>query len=160
MDLFNFSSLASQLFWLGLFFLVQYYILSRLVLPKIDNIFKQRSGHIDHEIQLAEELTQKANALKASYEQELEQAKASSLVKTDQAIFELKKHSEKQLAKLDELLAKDNLKQELRLQKFCFSVEQELETITLSAAGLMLEKITGNQIKSAELKKYLEQLPS
>lgn len=158
MELFNPSALASQIFWLVVFFSAQYLILAKLIAPKLKEIFDKREAHINKEIALAEELTNKANELKKSFEEKLEQAQTISMEKMNEAIFLLKKSSEKQLAILEDSLAQDNLKQELRMQKFCFDAKEELEKISLETASMMIDKITGKKVVQTDLEKYLEKV--
>lgn len=157
MELFNFSAFASQIFWLAIFFVLQYLLLAKLVVPKMKVIFDRRNAFIDLEINKAEELTGRANALKRDFEEKIAQAQNKSVLKMNEAMAKIKKDAEQQVAKLEESFTKDALKQELKLQKFCFSMQQELENISLSTAVMMINKITSSEVKRQDLQKYLPQ---
>ena len=64
MALFNFNAFFSQIFWLAIFFIAQYYLLAKVVLPKFKVVFDKRIKHINEEIAIADNLTNKANKLK------------------------------------------------------------------------------------------------
>ena len=84
-------------------------------------------------------------------------AQDASVARMNSAVAESKGISVAQLAALEETLAKDMLKQELKLEKFCSTVRSELEDISLATAAMMIEKITHNKIDQKDLKKYLLQ---
>lgn len=157
MELFNFPAFASQIFWLAIFFAAQYLLLAKLVIPKMKIIFDRRDAHINAEISKAEALTNEANLLKQDFEEKMEQAQNESVLKMSEAVLKIKKNGEQQLAKLEESFAKDALKQELKMQKFCFSVREELEGISLDTALILVTKVTGDKIKRQDLQKYLPQ---
>lgn len=157
MALFNLNAFFSQILWLAIFFIAQYYLLARIVLPKFKVVFDRRIKHINDEIAIADDLTNKANKLKDEYEVKMTMAQDASVLRMNSAVVEAKKISVTQLAALEEALAKDMLKQEVRLQKFCSSVRSELEDISLATAAMMIEKITHNKVEQKDLKKHLLQ---
>lgn len=157
MGLFNFNAFYSQIFWLAIFFIAQYFLLAKIVLPKFKIVFDRRVDHINEEIAIADNLTDKANKLKDDYEAKIIVAQDASIYRMNSAIAESKKISLEQLAALEETLAKDMLKQELKLEKFCSSMRSELEDISLATAAMMIEKITHNKVDQKDLKKYLLQ---
>jgi F-type H+-transporting ATPase subunit b len=157
MALFNPEAFASQIFWLAIIFALQYLLLAKLIIPKFKNIFDDRTNYINKEIATAQELVDKASNLKQDYEAKLAEAQNISATKMNAALEEIKQASAKQLAKLEESLAKDTLKQELRLQKLASSMKDQLEEISLSSAVIMIEKITNDRISAKDLKKYLAQ---
>jgi F-type H+-transporting ATPase subunit b len=157
MALFNFNAFFSQIFWLAIFFIAQYYLLAKVVLPKFKVVFDKRVKHINEEIAIADNLTNKANKLKDEYEAKMIMAQDASVARMNSAVAESIGISVAQLAALEETLAKDMLKQELKLEKFCSTVRSELEDISLATAAMMIEKITHNKIDQKDLKKYLLQ---
>jgi F-type H+-transporting ATPase subunit b len=157
MALFNFDAFFSQIFWLAIFFIAQYYLLAKLVIPKFRVIFDKRIKHIEDEISMADNLTNKANEMKNAYEAKVKVAQDESMSRMNLAVIEAKKISVTQLADLENALAKDMLKQELRLQKFCSAMRGELEDISLATAAMMIEKITHDKIGQKDLEKYLLQ---
>ena len=157
MALFNFNAFFSQILWLAIFFIAQYYLLAKVVLPKFKVVFGRRVKHINDEIAIADDLTNKANKLKDDYQAKMLMAQDASVSRMNSAVVEAKKISVTQLTALEETLAKDMLKQELRLQKFCSSVRSELEDVSLTTAAMMIEKITHNKVEQKDLKKHLLQ---
>lgn len=158
MELLNSSAAASQLFWVAVFFIMQYLLLAKIIAPKLKQIFENRDNTVKREIQIAEELTSKAQKLKEEFELKVENAQKESAERMSQNILKLKLQAEQQLAKLDEILAKDNLKHEIKLQNFCASIEEELENISLSTASMLINKITNSKLEEKKLAKYLEKV--
>ena len=155
MELFNPTAFASQIFWLVIFFATQYLLLSKLILPKLKKIFDDRARHVKEEILLAEKLTNEASILKEDFETKIEQAHSVCIAKMSTTLEQIKQNSSKQLAKLEKSLAKDTLKQELQLDKFTSSVQNELVDITLSTASMIISTIANHDIEPKNLKKYL-----
>jgi hypothetical protein len=118
-----------------------------------DSIIK----HFDQEDTDHKTIINKANKLKDEYEAKMIMAQDASVARMNSAVAESKGISVAQLAALEETLAKDMLKQELKLEKFCSTVRSELEDISLATAAMMIEKITHNKIDQKDLKKYLLQ---
>lgn len=78
------DTFASQLLWLAITFGIFYYLMSRVVLPRISNILETRRGRIAQDLDQAGRLKDDADEAVAAYEQELASArkKASSIATT------------------------------------------------------------------------------
>src|SRR5690606_18305588 len=62
------STFGTQLIWLALTFVVLYFTMSRLALPRIGAILTDRKGRIDGDLAAADNARQKTDAAIAAYE--------------------------------------------------------------------------------------------
>ena len=114
----DFTTFANQIFWLIVTLLILYFILSRIVIPRIADVLAERRGTISNDIAAAEELKVKAEEAEAAYnlalaDARIEAAKIIEVTKTemkdelrsaiaeaDKEIFEKITSSEKQIAEI------------------------------------------------------------
>ncbi|MBB3992618.1 F-type H+-transporting ATPase subunit b [Sulfitobacter undariae] len=74
----DFTHWGNQMFWLALALIAIYLILSRVALPRIAAVLAERQGTITNDIAAAEDLTNKADAAEAAYDQALVDARAEA----------------------------------------------------------------------------------
>ena len=72
------STFGTQLIWLVLTFVVLYFTMSRLALPRIGAILDDRKGRIDGDLAAADNARQKTDAAIAAYEEALSSARKKS----------------------------------------------------------------------------------
>ncbi len=65
----------SQIFWLGITFLILYRFFSRMALPRIANTIAARAGQVSGDISRAEQLAEQAKSVRVSYERDIARAK-------------------------------------------------------------------------------------
>jgi len=75
---FDSSTFASQLLWFAITFVVFYYLMSKVALPRIGGILEDRRDRIASDLDLAERLKQDSEAAVASYEKALADARAKA----------------------------------------------------------------------------------
>ena len=68
----------SQIFWLIVTFVPLYFILAKLALPRIRTTLEDRQNRIDQDLTRATLLSEEAEGVRAAYEQELTNARASA----------------------------------------------------------------------------------
>lgn len=106
MPQFDFSTYSSQIFWFGLCFAVLYFFVSKIILPRIRDIQKERKSVIDSDISEAEStqetiksLQNKSAALRKdasqAYKSQLDEAMKEANVKREKLTEELKEKIEK-----------------------------------------------------------------
>ena len=102
------TSFPSQLLWLAITFGIFYFIMSRVVLPRIAGILETRRDRISRDLDETRRLKEEADAAIAAYEHELAEAKLKAHTigqeATDQAKQEAAAEREKVEAELAEKL--------------------------------------------------------
>ena len=72
---FNKETFASQMFWLVVFFVALYVIISKLAIPRLGGIIEARNQRIDGDLAEAKKLKDQSDAAIASYEKSLADAR-------------------------------------------------------------------------------------
>src|SRR5262249_10320731 len=73
------TSFASQIFWLVIWFVVLYVVISRIAAPKIGGVIAERAGRIKGDLDTAAEAKRASEAAIAAYEKALADARARAL---------------------------------------------------------------------------------
>ena len=79
----NATDFAPQLIWLAITFVVLYFILARVALPRIGEVIEERRDRVQRDLDAAERFKKETDAALAAYERALAEAraKASSMAK-------------------------------------------------------------------------------
>ncbi len=78
MPQFETEAFISQIFWLIVTFVPLYFILAKSALPRIRTALEDRQNRIDQDLTRATLLSEEAEQVRAAYEQELTNARASA----------------------------------------------------------------------------------
>ena len=118
----------SQLFWLGVFFVILFSVLTYITLPKIRAFLNQRDDFVKSHISKQDELIKKAESIIENYEAKLTEAKnqASQIINDakDEALHE----SERLLKATEEKIQQEIKLTESRVQKEKEDAFSELNT--------------------------------
>lgn len=117
MPQFDFSTYAGQIFWFSICFLLLYFFMACVILPRIRDIVAERKTVINDDIaatnsfsESADENRNKAdsamNEANAKYKAALDEAAKSAAVKREKSLEEFKENSEKMLKKSQAEIAK------------------------------------------------------
>ncbi len=74
----DFSTFPNQIFWLVVALVVTYFLLSRIALPRIAEVLADRQGAIQRDLDMAEEMKQKALDAEEAYNKALADARAQA----------------------------------------------------------------------------------
>jgi F-type H+-transporting ATPase subunit b len=115
MPQFDSSFFLSQVFWLAICFAALYFSMSKIYLPRISNILKERKKNIEHNSLISQELNRKIleinqtseisrNNSSMQYQIAMDQAMKEASLRREQALNDLRKktdimshHSEEQI---------------------------------------------------------------
>ena len=132
----------SQLFWLGVFFVILFSVLTYITLPKIRAFLNQRDDFVKSHISKQDELIKKAESIIANYEAKLTEAKnqASQIINDakDEALHE----SERLLKATEEKIQQEIKLTESRVQKEKEDALSELNTQLKDSATDFISKVT------------------
>ena len=99
------SSFVSQLFWLALCFVVLYFLMWRIALPKVADVLQERQERIDDDLQRAEAIKQDAVEVLAAYEKTIADGQLKAQEKLRAATERMAADSAERHAKFTEKLA-------------------------------------------------------
>ena len=132
----------SQLFWLGVFFVILFSVLTYITLPKIRAFLNQRDDFVKLHISKQDELIKKAESIIENYEAKLTEAKnqASQIINDakDEALHE----SERLLKATEEKIQQEIKLTESRVQKEKENALSELNTQLKDSATDFISKVT------------------
>ena len=132
----------SQLFWLGVFFVILFSVLTYITLPKIRAFLNQRDDFVKSHISKQDELIKKAESIIENYEAKLTAAKnkASQIINDakDEALHE----SERLLKATEEKIQQEIKLTESRVQKEKEDALSELNTQLKDSATDFISKVT------------------
>ncbi len=133
---------VSQLFWLGVFFVILFSVLTYITLPKIRAFLNQRDDFVKSHISKQDELIKKAESIIENYEAKLTEAKnqASQIINDakDNALHE----SEKLLKAAEEKIQQEIKLTESRVQKEKEDALSELNNQLKDSATDFISKVT------------------
>jgi F-type H+-transporting ATPase subunit b len=132
----------SQLFWLGVFFVILFSVLTYITLPKIRAFLNKRDDFVRSHISKQDELIKKAESIIENYEAKLTEAKnqASQIINDakDKALHE----SERLLKATEEKIQQEIMLTESRVQKEKEDALSELNTQLKDSATDFISKVT------------------
>lgn len=101
----DFTTFGNQIFWLTVTLLVLYFVLAKVVLPRIAGVLADRQGTITKDIAAAEDLKIKALAAEEAYNQALADARTEAHVIVAQAKADIQAELDVAIAKADAQIA-------------------------------------------------------
>lgn len=137
------TTFPSQLFWLGVCFLVLYLILSYIAIPKITGVLENRDHVREQKINQASTYREQAEGLLVDYEKILDQTRKNAhqhyQAVVNEANLEIAHKKREMMAKLQERLHIA----EQELYRARVAVNAEMESVAQEVAGEILQKLTG-----------------
>jgi len=145
------TTFPSQLFWLGVCFIVLYCILSYLLVPKIVGVLESRSTLREQKINQASTYREHAEGLMIDYERTLVQARKSAQEHYQSVInataLEIGQKKQDLLDKLQDRLHVA----EQKLYRARIEVSSHMEPIAQEIATEILQKLTGHTYSADQL---------
>lgn len=149
------ATYPSQLFWLILFFAALYFLMSRLVLPRLGKILDTRKGRIDGDIARAQALKEETEAALKSYEKALNDArgKATDIARDTRAI--VSKQVDAEQHKLDASLATKISDAEGKIAKAKAKAMDAVNDIAADAAADIIASLGGGKSAKTAIAKAI-----
>ncbi|MEQ9116506.1 MAG: hypothetical protein RLN62_06910 [Rickettsiales bacterium] len=155
MPLLDSSNFLSQIFWLLLFFVIQYWLMAKFIIPSFSRTISHRKNYISNKIKQSEKMTEEAELLKKDYEEKLNSAKAENIKQMNQVVNDIKLRSDQQLKNLEKELSEDYLRYEKRVEEFVKDSSSEIDNLAIETAYNLVNRIAEKKIPKSDLNKYL-----
>lgn len=143
MPQFDPSSFASQIFWLVVSLVVLYFLLSRLILPRLNEVLEERSERIANDLERAETLRKEAEGVIQAYEEALAKAREEAQAEISKANAAMAEAAAKRQNEFNEKLSKRVDEAEERIAKAKAAAQGEVRGIAIDVAAQVAEKLTG-----------------
>lgn len=152
----DFSTYASQAFWLLLMFTVLYITFSKSTLPAIGSVIEAREGKIKGDLDAAEAMRNQAEDIRAAYEKGIEQARVEATL----AIQKVEAAAKQKAADKTDAFRKRSETEvsaaESRMDDARVQAMGDMTAVAAEVAGLAAEKITGISTDAQKAKAIVE----
>ncbi|MCF6444192.1 F0F1 ATP synthase subunit B' [Nereida sp. MMG025] len=139
----EFSTFPNQIFWLVVALIVIYFILSRVVIPRISAVLAERSGAITNDLAAAEDLKQKAVEAEQAYNQALADARAEAQKISAETRAEIQKDLDKAIAKADAEIAAKAAESEAAITEIRAGATDSIKQVAKDTAKELVAALGG-----------------
>ena len=131
----DFSTFPNQIFWLVLALIVVYFIVSKVILPRIGGVLEERHSVISDYIGQAADFKKQAEQAEADYEAALKEARTGAQAIAAEAKAEIQKELDKAVAKADAKIAAKTAESEAAISKIRESATENVREVAKATAG-------------------------
>ena len=143
------STYPSQLLWLVITFGVFYYLMSKMIIPRIGGIIEDRRDRIANDLAEAERLKNETDAAIASYEQALAEARQKAHAIAQETREKFTAEIEAKRAEIDADLAEKAAAAEKRIGEVRAAAMADVGAIAGDAAEAIVAKLAGPATRDA-----------
>lgn len=148
---FDTSTFPSQLLWLAITFGVLYWLMKRLVIPRIGGILELRRDRIAQDLDEANRMKEEADAAVAAYEQELADARGKANAIGQEARDKAKAEADAERRKVEEKLDKQLEEAEGRIASIKATAMKEVGTIAEDTTAAIVQALLGGRTDKKEV---------
>jgi F-type H+-transporting ATPase subunit b len=148
----------NQLLWLVVTFAIGYFLMARLIAPRIGNVLEQRQRTINDDLQKAKQAEAEAATMQADYQASLEDARNQATAAASKAMAEAKASGESAEADLTAKLAKKTKAAENRLSKMRDDALANINDVATEVAQDAVKAVTGLKITKADASKSVKKI--
>ena len=145
------TTFPSQLFWLGVCFLLLYLILSFFLIPRVAGLLDKREAMREERLNLASTYREEAEGLLLAYENALAEARKEAHLHyqsiVNETMHKMAERKHEMVEKLQERLRVG----EQDLYRARIEASADMHTVAQDIAGDILEKITGHSYPVEQL---------
>ncbi|MCB8838755.1 F0F1 ATP synthase subunit B [Aurantimonas sp. VKM B-3413] len=148
---FNSEFYPSQLLWLAITFGVFYWVLKRVVLPRIGSVLENRRDRIALDLEAAERMKSDADEAHAAYEQELAEARDRAHKIAQEARDSARSDAEKERKRLDADLDEKLDAAQARIAEVKRSALGEVDQIARDVTDAILREVAQIEASAEEI---------
>jgi len=138
---------ASQIFWLIVTFIVLYFLVAKIAMPRIAEVLEGRQERIEDDLDKAETLKKEAYLVRVEYEKALSSAREEAHEATRRAQEEIAKHGAEVEALANQKVANMLKDAEDRIEAARTEASSEKETVTDTLEQNVARDIIGDTVK-------------
>jgi F-type H+-transporting ATPase subunit b len=147
----DYHTFLPQLVWLAISFVVLYFLMSRLGLPKVRGAIEGRRRHLDSDLGRAAALKEEAEAALAAYQKTLADARAAAQETLRHTGEQLAAEAAERQRQLAATLAEQVAAAEQRIAAGKDQALGEIRGIAAEVGSAVVEKLTGTTPDSAAM---------
>lgn len=153
---FDTATWGSQLIWLAITFGALFYLMSRVVLPRVAAILENRSTRISNDLAAANTMKEDTDAAIAAYEQALAEARQNAHTIAQTARDETKAEIDADRARTEARLQEKLDEAEARIAEVKSAALAGVDAIARDATGAMVEALIGGKAPESEVAAAVE----
>jgi F-type H+-transporting ATPase subunit b len=142
----------SQLLWLAISFGLLYWLLSRVLLPKVEGTLKRRRHQIEADLAGARQLQKQSEDVAAAYEAALAEARTQATGIAGDMRAKLNTEVDSERSRVDEEIMAKIAAAESEIADTRSKAMGEVESITTAIVGDIVNRLIGRTPKAAEVK--------
>lgn len=137
------ETFASQIFWTIVTFCLLYFVIAKVILPRIAGTMEERQDKLDDDLSRAEKLRLEADQVMAEHEQGLQQARSEATALLGKAQEAWQAEAAKRNAAEDAKLAEKIKADEARIVQARTEAEGNLKSVAATVATALTDKLIG-----------------
>jgi F-type H+-transporting ATPase subunit b len=153
----NFQDFAPQLFWLAVSFVLLYFLMSRVALPRVGTILEERRNRIAADLAAAAQLREETEQALADYEQALADAKASAQKIARESREEMTANIERERAAVDAQISDQMADAEKSVTALKESALGHIEEIAIETTDALIARLLSKQVERSELQSAVKE---
>lgn len=148
---FDSSHFPSQILWLAITFGVFYFLVSKMIAPRLSGIIQTRESRIASDLAEASRMKNEADAAVAKYEHELSEARAKSAAIAAEAREKAKVEADAERARIEGELASKLASAEASIAGIKDKAMAEVSTVAEDVASEIVSQLTGVKVGKADV---------
>lgn len=144
------STFVSQLFWLAITFVVLYWVMWKIVMPRIADVLQDRQERIDDDLEKAEALRNEAAEVLDAYEKTVADGRARAQAILREAADQNDKAAAERQTALGEQLAQQTAEAETRINAAREEALANIRTVAAETAQAAALRLTGASVTHDE----------
>lgn len=142
---FNAETFASQIFWFVITFVLLYWLMSRVALPRVGAIVSARAGKIEGDLAAAQKTKDETDAAIAGYEKKLADARTNAQSIAAQTRDKLMAQADERRKTLEGKLADRLHEAEKTIVRTKTAAMANVKSIATEAAAAIVERLIGSK---------------
>jgi F-type H+-transporting ATPase subunit b len=144
------STFVSQLFWLAVTFVILYWLMWKIVIPRVADVLRDRQERIDDDLEKAEALRNEAAGVLEAYEKTVAEGRAKAQAILREAAGRNDKAAAERQAALGEQLARQTADAESRINAAREEALADIRSVAAETAQAAALRLSGASITQDE----------
>jgi F-type H+-transporting ATPase subunit b len=152
----EFSTYTPQLIWLAITFVILYFLMAKLALPRIATALGNRQNKLESDLTRAERVKTEAESVLAAYEKAMMDARLKAQAVTGQAAADVAAEFAKREAAFATELNARTAEAEKRINATKDAALAETRVVAAELAQAILRKVAGVELSPSAAKEWVE----
>jgi F-type H+-transporting ATPase subunit b len=147
----NTLDFAPQLIWLAITFVLLYFLLSKMALPRVGEVIEERADRIRKDLDEAQRLKTETETAMVAYQQSLTEARASAQRIVQENRDKVSAELARERSDVEARLASMTSAAEARIGKAKTDALSKIDEVARDTAGALVESLIGEKVSADEI---------